>query len=123
MYDLDMITPVESPIADLEERPPRHSSYRKTSAINICEAENPSSSVNVSLESSPQKSKREMAAILVTGGMNPNNLHTIGVGGATLNYDPKEDKWARYGTLPSPRHNHSAVFWDNCLYIIGQCMH
>ncbi|GIY38410.1 uncharacterized protein CDAR_367631 [Caerostris darwini] len=105
---------------DNGDRAHNKNSKKQNSSLLDNYEEEYSSSVELSPEPSAEFSK-ETPTILVIGGMNPKNLHTIGVGGAVLNYNPKQDKWVKYSTVPAPRHNHSAVFYNECLYIIGGC--
>ncbi|GIX72002.1 uncharacterized protein CEXT_21901 [Caerostris extrusa] len=105
---------------DNGDRSQNKNSKKQNSSLLDNYEEEYSSSVELSPESSAEFSK-ENPTILVIGGMNPKNLHTIGVGGAVLNYNPEQEKWVKYSTVPAPRHNHSAAFYNECLYVVGGC--
>ncbi|GFU10265.1 beta-scruin, partial [Nephila pilipes] len=82
--------------------------------------EDNSSSIKLSPESPSMKIKKVKPSILVIGGMNPRHVQT-GMGIEILNYNCKKDKWMKYSILPAARHNHTAAFWNNCVYVIGGC--
>ncbi|PRD30933.1 UNVERIFIED_CONTAM: Beta-scruin [Trichonephila clavipes] len=103
----------------ISERLPSKAILTSDSSIDIHEKEDRSSSVMLTPEIET-KSKKPKPSILVIGGMNPRNIQT-GTGSDILNYNSKKNKWTMYSTLPAPRHNHAAAFWNNCVYVIGGC--
>ncbi|XP_035208271.1 kelch-like protein 8 isoform X2 [Stegodyphus dumicola] len=95
-------------------------SCRKKEKRNSDNGDNRSKSSIASDTVSSRSYMEENMFIFVIGGMNQNNPKS-GKGGVVLHLDVKKNKWKQTSSLPQPRHNHGAVYYDNFIYVVGGC--